>query len=334
MRPSPARFQCGCEPPEERPSGRRAYAVRDAVRGSVLTCSEACARRIRRDLRQRTRPLVRCCACRESFQPTRSDARTCSSPCRQWSYRQRLGSRPSTRRARTRPLPPKAHQRIVRETANAAPPPVSLDIGAAAVRPISVAQARAVIERYEYLGSMPAAIRFCFGIFFGDHLGGAVVYASEPGENLGIWTAYGYSGKIITLARGACLPWAPPHAGSKLIRRSMRLLPARYTVVTATVDGTAGEIGTLYQAVNFHFVGVLAPGGRVLIRNGDGTTLSGRSARHRFGTESVTILRALGVEAMLVPRRARYFAFRGAAREKKRLRRAIAPLIKPYPKRS
>jgi hypothetical protein len=51
-------------------------------------------------------------------------------------------------------------------------------------------------------------------------------------------------------------------------------------------------------------------------------------------SESVTALRALGVEAVPVPRRARYFAFRGSARERKRLRRAIAPLTKPYPKRS
>jgi hypothetical protein len=103
--------------------------------------------------------------------------------------------------------------------------------------------------------------------------------------------------------------------------------------VTASVDATAGEIGTLYQACNFHFVGVLARGGRILVRKGDGTTMSGRQARRRFGSESITALRALGVEAVPVPRRARYFAFRGSARECKRLRRAIAPLIKPYPKR-
>ena len=113
----------------------------------------------------------------------------------------------------------------------------------------------------------------------------------------------------------------------------MRLLPARYTVVTASVDATAGEVGTLYQACSFAFVGVLANGGRILVRKPDGTTLSGRQARRRFGSESVTALRALGVEAVPVPRRARYFAFRGPARERKRLRRAIAPLTKPYPKR-
>ena len=90
---------------------------------------------------------------------------------------------------------------------------------------------------------MPAAIRHCFGIFFAGELGGAVVYGDEYGENLGVWDKYHYTGKIIALLRGACVHWAHPHSPSKLIRRSMHLLPGRYKVVTATVDGTLGEVG-------------------------------------------------------------------------------------------
>src|SRR5262249_23603123 len=57
--------------------------------------------------------------------------------------------------------------------------------------------------------------------------------------------------KIIALLRGACARWAHPHAASKLVRCSMRLLPEKYKVVTATVDGDAGrgwhhlEVGTI-----------------------------------------------------------------------------------------
>jgi hypothetical protein len=86
-------------------------------------------------------------------------------------------------------------------------------------------------------------------------------------------------------------------------------------------------------AAGRRFVGVLANGGRVLIRNGDGTTLSGPQARRRFGTESVMILRARGNDAVPVPRRARYFAFRGSRAERKRLRLAVAARIKQCPKR-
>ena len=134
----------------------------------------------------------------------------------------------------------------------------------------------------------------CFGIFFDGHLGGAVVYGPEYGENLGVWDRYGFTGKIIALKRGACLHWAHPHAASKLIRRSMDLLPERYEVVTATVDAAAGEIGTIYQACGFHYVGVMSKGGRAHIRRRRHASLSERNARRRFGTGGWKALAALG----------------------------------------
>jgi hypothetical protein len=73
--------------------------------------------------------------------------------------------------------------------------PQRLDIGAAEVRAIAYGEARALIEQNEYLGTMPAVATHCFGIFFGGRLGGAVVYDSEYGENLGLWDFYGYTGK-------------------------------------------------------------------------------------------------------------------------------------------
>jgi hypothetical protein len=117
----------------------------------------------------------------------------------------------------------------------------TVGIRTALVRPITIAEAKAIIVQYEWLGTLPAVTRHCYGIFFDGELGGAVVYGDEYGENLGVWDRYGYSGRIIALLRGACLPWAHPHAASKLIRRSMDLLPERYRVVTATVDALAGE---------------------------------------------------------------------------------------------
>jgi hypothetical protein len=233
-------------------------------------------------------------------------------------------------------VPAKAHQRLIREQraregADSGPPVV--DIKQAEVRAISAPQARAIIEAHEYLGTMPAVPRFCFGIFFEGRLGGAVVYGDETGESLGVWDRYGYTGRIIALVRGACVHWAHPHAASKLIRRSMALLPRHYTVITATTDADAGERGTIYAACGFDHVGAMSKGGRALIRH-DGKTLSGRQARRRFGTEGVHRLRALGVEAVPVPRRARYFAFRGSKAERRRLRSAIKHIVKPYLKHS
>jgi hypothetical protein len=54
-----------------------------------------------------------------------------------------------------------------------------------------------------------------------------VVYGDEYAENRGVWDRFGFTGRIIGLLRGCCLPWAHPHSASKLIRRSTELLPAR-----------------------------------------------------------------------------------------------------------
>jgi hypothetical protein len=101
--------------------------------------------------------------------------------------------------------------------------PVEADIKHAVMRAISLAKAGARIEGYE---PMPAVGRLAFGVFFDGRLGGAVVYGDEYAANLGVWRRYGFDGQIIALLRGACAHWAPPNTASKLIRRSMRLLPS------------------------------------------------------------------------------------------------------------
>jgi hypothetical protein len=77
------------------------------------------------------------------------------------------------------------------------------------------------------VGTMPALIRHCYGILFDGELGGAVVYATEPAENLHVWDFFGFTGRIISLARGACAHWAPANSASKLVRGSMKLLPEK-----------------------------------------------------------------------------------------------------------
>jgi hypothetical protein len=156
----------------------------------------------------------------------------------------------------------RAHQRLIRERRAREDADVNLfgrwwesidtDIRNARVGRISSATAEGVILDYEWLGTMPAVVWDCFGIYFDGHLGGVAVYSPEYSENLGVWDRFGFTGKMILLSRGACVHWAHPHAGSKLIRHSMRLLLPRYEVVTATVDSAAGEIGTIYQACGFH----------------------------------------------------------------------------------
>lgn len=237
----------------------------------------------------------------------------------------------------------KAHQRIIRELRAAEPSGdlfgrwwenIDRSIDNAVIKPVDYATARKVILEYEWLGSMPAVVWFSFGIFFDGHCGGVTVYGPEYAENLGVWDRYGFTGKIICLVRGACIHWAPPHAGSMLIRRSMDFLPNKFKVVTCTVDAEAGEIGTLYQACGFDYVGKMSVGGKRASLVGAGGHLSGRQLGRQYGTRGVESLKKLGVPAYAVGRKARYFAFRGTRKEVKIHRMAISGLIKPYPKRA
>jgi hypothetical protein len=259
----------------------------------------------------------------------------------------------------------KAHQRLIRERRAADQSDeaglfgaywegLDLSIGNAVVRQISRATAEKVILDYEWLGVMPAVVWYCFGIYYDDVLAGVVTYGPEYSENLGAiarerglacadWSRYGYEGKMILLSRGACVHWAHPHSASKLIRRSMDMLPPRFEVVTATVDEAAGEIGTIYQACGFTYVGSMRDrnanvNSRRLDRDGwliNGRIMGSRSMRQLVGSSRRADILARYPDAEFVAQHAkhRYFAFRGSRTTKARHLRAIAHLVQPYPKR-
>ena len=231
----------------------------------------------------------------------------------------------------------KAHQRIMREKlamTEVAPTGIDLSIGSSEVREITPAEASKIILKYEYLKRMSVSPWHCFGIFFGGEIAGAVVFSNEYAENLGVWDKYGYTGKIILLSRGACVHWAHPHAGSKLISTSIRMLPPKFEVVTATVDPDAGEIGTLYQACNFFYVGSMRKKRGKKNRAAylvDGKRVSARTLRDKYGTQVAA--EKAGAVRFNQPSKGRYFFFRGRKTTRTAHRKAIDHLMEPYPRR-
>lgn len=257
----------------------------------------------------------------------------------------------------------KAWQRVVREEKAVAEregmfgpwwEAIDVDIKKAIVKPVSIATCREVVEEYEWMGCMPAVVWYAFGIFFDGVCGGVVCYGPEYSENLGIqarengrkcadWSKYGYEGKMILLSRGVCLHWAHEHSGSKLIAESIRMLPDKFKVITATVDDMAGEIGTIYQACNFVYVGSMRDANEnVTSRKGDrdarmvnGKLYGTRAMRQKTGSAKSADILAFFPNAKKVKQnsKGRYFYFRGKKNERKELTAAISHLIKPYPKR-
>lgn len=258
----------------------------------------------------------------------------------------------------------KAHQRVIRESRAALNSDADLfgnwwegidtDIKLAVVRECSLSTAKQIIEQYEWLGCMPAVVWHTFGIYWSGYCGGVVCYGPEYSENLGIqaresgrkcadWSKYGFEGKMLLLSRGACVHWAHPHAASKLIRRSMRLLPSKYEVITATTDAAAGEIGTIYQACGFHYVGSMREANanvnsRHMDRDAwviDGKIVGSRNMRAICGSTKAADIARIYPKAEKIRQHSkhRYFAFRGLPSVQRGHLKAIAHLVKPYPKR-
>lgn len=219
---------------------------------------------------------------------------------------------------------------------------LDLDIAHSIVKEIDNLTAKKIIEEYEWLGCMPAIVNYCYGIFFkniytGEEVcGGAVVYGKEYTENLGVWDKYGYTGKILLLARGVCLHWTKKNTNSHLIMESMKLLPKQYEVITCTTDNLAGEVGTIYQACNFYYVGSMR---KVKERTGciiNGKLYGSRSLRAKFGHMRKADILKECPDAKFIKQKSkdRYFYFRGDKKTKRKNLKAIEHLIKPYPKRT
>jgi hypothetical protein len=220
---------------------------------------------------------------------------------------------------------------------------IDKDLKKAVVKPIDFNTAKRIIEEYEWLGCMPSVSLFYFGIYFDNVCGGCVVFSPEYIENLGHWDKYDYTGKIILLSRGVCLHWTPINTNSKLIMSAIKMLPSTYEVITATTDHLAGEIGTIYQACNFYYVGSMRDANpNVRSKNGDrtgwlinGKLYGARTLRQKYGdTKMETLLKFnRKVEKVKQNSKHRYFLFRGSTKRKEYLQSKIAHLIKPYPKR-
>ena len=156
-------------------------------------------------------------------------------------------------------------QKQLRDKFNAegVPPVPHLDVGKAIVRPISRDMAKQIIFRYEWLGTM-STTSLHFGLFFGSFCAGvtcvsfgAAMAGTSHHMQFGI-----EKGELLTLARGACVHWAPAGSNSRLVAWTCRLLAKEKMgkLIWATSDTDAGEIGTIYQACGWVYVGKTSRG--------------------------------------------------------------------------
>jgi hypothetical protein len=234
-----------------------------------------------------------------------------------------------------------AHQRQIRDAeALRAPRQVMTTLDGCKVERVSYAAAKALILRYEWLGAMPSLTTACYGLLTpSGELAGVVVFGPGPGTASPDLCGPQWRERAVCLMRGACVHWAHPHAASFLIWACAAAhRDFGWTVFFACADRMAGEIGTVYQACNWRYVGVGAGRG------------NGATARWRFFNKaeerwySERMLGVYGLSAARVraspnwfaekqPDKGRYVHFEGSKRDRKQARSALKYLVLPYPRR-
>ena len=216
------------------------------------------------------------------------------------------------------------------------------------VRLIDKSTASKIILEYEWLGTMPYITRYHFGIYFKiddvEYLGGVLTFGDDYAENTGVWKKYGFEDKLLLLNRGVCLWWTPKNTASYFISRACKWIKknTKYRIISATVDPMAGEIGTIYQSLNWVYVGLMSGNYNNKIESKrfsvliDGKLRYSRWIRNKIGSMKKDIILKHYPNAIFVPqyRKRRYFYFIDTPIKNKKHIKNIKHLIQPYPKRN
>jgi|10_taG_2_1085330.scaffolds.fasta_scaffold08421_5 hypothetical protein len=156
----------------------------------------------------------------------------------------------------------KAHQRIIREKKAIEDKndifekwwqDIDCSKDNAVIKEIDRKTALPIILDYEWLGTLPVNYkRFC-GLYFNNVLSGVICFVEVKFG--GKFTLWNYP--AVCLGRGACTHWCPNWCSSYLIQNGLKLLYSKDEpkYVVAFSDWGAGELGTIYQACNWVYLG-------------------------------------------------------------------------------
>lgn len=233
---------------------------------------------------------------------------------------------------------PRAYQRIIRDRETESDPkPTRWAAAQCSVKPIPRRAAQRIIVRYEWLGHMRGVVQACYGLIApdGDILG-AVVFGQTANRHSGDICGTPNRALTICLRRGACVHYAPPNAASYLISHACKAAASDHgwRVFHAYADDEAGEIGTVYQACNWHYIG-RSNGGLAPLWLGPGREYPiDQSALLKVRGWTPTEARNNGWRDIKVPRKHRYFHLEGSKTERRNLMRSLRYEVLPFPKRA
>jgi len=237
--------------------------------------------------------------------------------------------------------PGMCYQRAIREVVMAREgmpegAPTSMD--GAYVTQITNKQAEEVILKYEWLGTMgrPQA---SYGLWLPVNgvptLAGVACFGLGSGRLSGGVCGEEYIPKAIALERGTCVHWAPKNAASWFVPKAVAMASKDHgwDIFYAYSDPEAGEVGTIYQACNWLYLGI-GPGHgptRNMWVRPDGVTVTSRVLRARK-MKTQDALNA-GWKKKVVAAKGKYVWFEGSHGLKRKMRKLLVHPVVPYPKR-
>lgn len=240
----------------------------------------------------------------------------------------------------------KAHQRKIREQKEKEYSsnkniviPENINIKNAKIKQILYKEAEKIILEYEWLGTM-GTTQTHFGIYYDDILAGVACYGYfQAMQGYSKYIGEKYAKQGIQLSRGACVYWAHPHSASKLIGETLKIMNSKgYKFAIAFSDPEASEIGTVYQATNWYYLGYTKDIHYDIYYKDGKLFLNDRDIYKKFGFRGLKKIQEYIQDKpdLIIKKRnpkARYIYLLGNKKEKKEMYQTLEKYIKPYPKR-
>ena len=114
------------------------------------------------------------------------------------------------------------------------------------------------IERHEWLGNLSQYTTHWFACYHKDIISGVILFNMPNAFS----KTLGENTKELErlISRGACISWSPKNLASSFLMWCIKWMVdnTQYRLFTAYSDPTAKELGTIYQACNFYYMGQTA----------------------------------------------------------------------------
>lgn len=111
------------------------------------------------------------------------------------------------------------------------------------------------IERHEWLGNLSQFTTHWFACYHKDILAGVILFNMPNAFSKLLGDDTKNLERLIS--RGACISWSPKNLASSFLMWCIGKMvrETQYRLFTAYSDPTAKELGTIYQACNFYYLG-------------------------------------------------------------------------------